>query len=98
VNIDPTELVAYCGGFCGQCGICSLNIQTGLDAVRNVVQAAGFRQEAEHLGWPLMRDIATHACPQFEGQVDAFAQQATRFFPTHCRDSCVPGCAIAACC
>jgi hypothetical protein len=37
------ELVAYCGGFCGQCGIFSLNMQTSLDAVRNVVQVAAFR-------------------------------------------------------
>jgi hypothetical protein len=98
VNINPTDLVAYCGGFCGRCAICSLNIQTSLDALRNVVQAAAFRQQAETLGWPLMRDIATHACAQFEGQVESFAEMATKLFPTHCRDGCVPGCAIAASC
>lgn len=98
METDAENLAAYCGRFCGTCGISDYQIGTGIAAVQAVVNAAGFKREAEHLGWPLMRDIATQCCAQFEGQVGAFASLATRLFPTHCRGGCVPPCEIAACC
>jgi hypothetical protein len=99
-NMDTKaeELAAYCGRYCGGCGICGFSIGTGLAAVRNVVEAAGFKREAEHLGWPLMRDLATHCCGQFETQVQSFAELALKFFPSDCRGGCVPPCEIAKCC
>jgi hypothetical protein len=93
----PMELVSYCGGYCGKCGICGANIQTSLTAIQNVMQTAGIRQEAEHLGWDLMRDIATQCCKNFETEVTSFADLATKLFPTNCRGGCVP-CDIAKCC
>ena len=91
------ELVSYCGGYCGRCGICSLNIQTGIKAIQNVTEAVGIRKEAEHLGWQLMRDIATDCCKQFEDNLSSFADLSTKLFPTNCRGGCVP-CDIAKCC
>ena len=91
------ELVSYCGGYCGKCGICELNIQTGIKAIQNVTEAAGIRIEAEHLGWPLMRDIATDCCKQFENNLSSFADLSSKLFPTNCRGGCVP-CDIAKCC
>ncbi len=95
---EAERLTGYCGGFCGTCGISAFQIGTGLAAVRNVVKVAGFRREAERLGWPLMRDLATHCCEQFEGQVEAFGKVAAKLFPTCCRKGCVPPCEIAQCC
>jgi hypothetical protein len=97
VDIKPVGLVSYCGGYCGKCGISGAAIGLRLDALRALLEAADFRKEAEHLGWPPMRDIATHCCAQFEQQVDAFGELAGRLFPTHCRDGCHP-CGIADCC
>jgi predicted RNase H-like HicB family nuclease len=91
------ELVSYCGGYCGRCGICELNIQTGIKAIQNVTEAAGILTEAEHLGWPLMRDIATDCCKQFENNLSSFANLSSKLFPTNCRGGCVP-CDIAKCC
>ena len=91
------ELVSYCGGYCGRCGICELNIQTGIKAIQNVTETAGIREEAEHLGWPLMRDIATDCCEQFENNLSSFADLSSKLFPTNCRGGCVP-CDIAKCC
>jgi hypothetical protein len=95
---EAERMTAYCGRFCGTCGISAFQIGTGLAAVRNVVKAVGFKREAEGLGWPLMRDLATHCCEQFEGQVEAFGKVATKLFPTCCREGCVPPCEIAQCC
>jgi len=98
MNIKPEELVSYCGNYCGKCGICGFNIQTSLEVLKNVMEVAAFRQEAEHLGWPLMRDIATHCCKEFETQVASFTELTGKFFPTNCRGGCVPPCEIAGCC
>jgi len=97
VDTKPIDLVGYCGAFCGKCGISGAAIGVRLDALRALLEAAGFAQEAERLGWPAMRDIATCCCAQFEGQVGAFAELAGRIFPTHCRGGCHP-CGIADCC
>lgn len=97
-TVRPEDLVTYCGRYCGRCGICGFNIQTSLVVLQNVVQVAGFRREAENLGWPLMRDIATHCCKEFEEQVDSFAQLTGKFFPSNCRGGCIPPCEIAKCC
>ena len=96
--VDPVELVGYCGSFCGKCGICGTVIGTRWQAVGNVLEAAGFRREAEHLGWPLMRGIATQCCAEFERQAAAFGELTERLFPSHCREGCVPPCQIAQCC
>ena len=98
MNFKSEELVSYCGGYCGKCGICGFNIQTSLKALENVMEVAAFRQEAEHLGWSLMRDIATHYCKEFENQVASFTELTAKFFPTNCRGGCVPPCEIAGCC
>ena len=98
MQTNPADLVGFCGGFCGKCGISGLAIGLRLDALRGLLAAADFRQEAEHLGWPLMRDIATRCCTQFEQQAASFGELATCLFPTHCRDGCVPPCEIAGCC
>ncbi len=98
MDANPTDLVAFCGGYCGKCGICGTVIGVRLQAVRNLLEAAGFRREAERLGWPLMREIATGCCAQLEQHADSFAELAGKLFPTHCRDGCVPPCEIARCC
>ena len=98
MDTNPVDLVGFCGGFCGKCGISGLAIGLRLEALRALLAAADFRQEAEHLGWPLMRDIATRCCAQFEQQATSFGELAGRLFPTHCRDGCVPPCEIARCC
>ncbi|MBM3493897.1 MAG: hypothetical protein FJX72_06190 [Armatimonadetes bacterium] len=54
------QLTAYCGRFCGTCGISDFSIGAGLSAVKAVVKAAAFKREAERLGWPVMRDLGTH--------------------------------------
>lgn len=92
------QLTSYCGRFCGTCGISDFATGTSVAVVRAVVEEAGFKREAEHLGWPVMRDIATQCCAQFEGQVESFAALSTKVFPTNCRGGCVPPCDIAACC
>lgn len=97
MHVDAEQLAGYCGGFCGTCGISDFQIGTGLAAVKAVVRTAGFRKEAEGLGWPLMRDLATRCCAHFEGEVESFAGMAQKVFPTNCRGGCVP-CEIARCC
>jgi len=97
MQANATDLVSFCGGYCGKCGISGMAIGLRLEALRALLGAADFRQEAEHLGWPLMRDIATRCCAQFEQQAAAFGELAGRLFPTHCRDGCHP-CGIADCC
>lgn len=97
-RITPEELVGYCGSYCGKCGICGLNIQVSLRAIQNVIETAGIRKEAEHLGWPLMRDIATHCCKEFEDEVNSFTELAGKFFSSGCRDGCGPPCEIVKCC
>jgi len=97
-HVRPEDLVAYCGHYCGKCGICGFNIALNRKAVKNVVETAGFQREAAHLGWPTMREIATHCCEEFENQVGSFTQFVGSLFPTWCRDGCVPPCEIASCC
>ncbi|MBD3183571.1 DUF3795 domain-containing protein [Candidatus Poribacteria bacterium] len=99
VKIKPEELVGYCGNYCGKCGICGLNIQTNLAVLNNIMQVAAFRDEAEHLGWPLMRDIASQCCIDFEKDLESFNRLVSKIFPKKgCRDNCVPPCEIARCC
>lgn len=40
MQTEAEELVAYCGSYCGNCGISGFNIGKGLAAVQNVVEAA----------------------------------------------------------
>ena len=98
MKTEAERLTAYCGRYCGVCGICGHYARTGLAAIGNVVEAAGFKREAERLGWPLMRDLPTHCCTQFETQVQSFAELAPKFFASNCRGGCVPPCEIAKCC
>jgi len=98
MDVNPQDLVAFCGGYCGNCGICGAIIGVRLHALRNLLEAAGFRREAEHLGWPLMREIAAGCCAQLEAHAASFSELAGKLFPTHCRDGCVPPCEIARCC
>jgi len=98
MDVKPEDLVAYCGHYCGNCGICGFNIDLNRKAVKNVIETAGFQGEAAHLGWPVMREIATHCCEEFEGQVGSFTEFVGSLFPTWCRDGCVPTCRIAECC
>ncbi|MBM3475601.1 MAG: hypothetical protein FJX75_20245 [Armatimonadetes bacterium] len=98
MRTNPVDLVSFCGGYCGKCGISGLAIGLRLETLQALLGAADFRQEAEHLGWPLMRDIATRCCEQFDQQAASFGELAGRLFPTHCRDGCVPPCEIARCC
>ena len=98
MQTEAEQLVAYCGRYCGTCGICGFNIGAGIAAVNSVVEAAAFRREAEHLGWPVMRDLATHCCAHFEDEVKSFAELAPKLFPSNCRGGCVPPCQIVKCC
>lgn len=97
---EAENLVSYCGSFCGSCKVSGFNMDLGVAAVTNVVSAAGFKGSAESIGWPVMREIATHSCAQFEQQVQSFSELAVKLFPTtnKCRDGCVPGCHFAECC
>jgi hypothetical protein len=98
METEAQQLAAYCGRYCGTCGICEFNIAASVAAVQNVVDAAAFKRQAENLGWPLMRDLAMHCCGQFEAEVRSFAQVAPKLFPTNCRGGCVPPCQISKCC
>jgi len=91
------RLSTYCGRYCGDCPVCRHNAATSVAAVRNVVEAVGFKRSVECIGWPMMRDFAAHCRAHFETEVKSFAEIAPTFFPISCRGGCVP-CEIAKCC
>jgi hypothetical protein len=92
------ELVAPCGRYCGDCGICGSAISLKMTAVASAYEATGIHKEASKMGWPVMKGIAEKACTDFEADLRSFSEWTQKCFPRNCRDSCVPPCRIPKCC
>jgi hypothetical protein len=95
--MEPTELVAFCGRYCGSCDICASNVVFGVSLLQAINAEFGPRNAAQGLGWPPMRHLADTVAGMVDAVVDNLDQFAEETFPKGCRDNCVPPCRIAAC-
>lgn len=93
----PTELVAFCGRYCGSCDICAPNVIFGVRLLQAVNAEFGSRKAAEGLGWPPMRHLAETVADMVDATVDSLDPFVEGVFPQGCRDNCVPPCKIVAC-
>jgi hypothetical protein len=95
--MKPTELVAFCGRYCGSCDICASNVVFGVSLLQAINAEFGPRHAAQGLGWPPMRHLAGTVADMVDAAVGNLDQFAEGTFSQGCRDNCVPPCRIAAC-
>lgn len=95
--MEPVDLVAYCGRYCGDCAICESSVVFGVRLMQAINADFGPSKAAEGLGWPPMRHLAETAAGMFDASLDCLSRFTEDTFPKGCKDGCVPPCEIANC-
>ena len=94
--MNPTDLVAYCGGYCGHCDLARENVAFGLKLLEAINATFGPTQSVGEMGWGPMRKLGGYATAPLD-QIIASLVDFPDCFPRGCTENCVPPCEIAQC-
>lgn len=95
--MKSTELVGYCGGYCGDCHLAQENVAFGIKLLHAINTAYGPTRGVENFGWEPMRNLGKYATQQLDTLLASLSSFAVECFPKCCLDHCVPPCEIAGC-
>jgi hypothetical protein len=95
--MNPAELVAYCGAYCGNCALAQDNVQFGVNLLKEINAEFGPTKAVDSFGWEPMRNLGKYATENLDHSLASLTLFAAECFPKCCTGHCVPPCEIARC-
>ncbi|MDF1515938.1 MAG: hypothetical protein P1S60_19170 [Anaerolineae bacterium] len=59
--MKSTELVGYCGAYCGHCHLAQENVAFGIKLLQDINTEYGPTKGVENFGWEPMRNLGKYA-------------------------------------